>query len=117
MKMPNEVSEDYIDAVLENLMAAKFVDAPTYMFEVSPRVVVAFAVRNANKNFGDLPLEDRKLLARIGRCRYSCELYIEAKARVLNKKVIYVEGGVPLEPMSKPDTPTGESTDQEGSFL
>ncbi len=112
--MPNETLH-YIMAVLENLRSGKFADAPDYIFEVPPRDVVAFAVKNADKNFGELPLEDRKLLARIGRCRYSCELYLEAKARALNKKVVYVEGGRPPGHGAS-GTGGGDSSDQEGSF-
>ncbi|HVT13761.1 MAG TPA: hypothetical protein VHE55_15965 [Fimbriimonadaceae bacterium] len=66
---------------------------------VKPEVTYAFAAALKNKAFGDLPKAKRRLLARIGRCRYSCEVYLEAKAWLSEKKLVYVDGGVPVGPV------------------
>lgn len=45
---------------------------------------------------------DKKLLARIGLCKFSTELYLRAKAEAMGKELVFVENGqaiaeVPVE--------------------
>ncbi|HVT13766.1 MAG TPA: hypothetical protein VHE55_15990 [Fimbriimonadaceae bacterium] len=67
---------------------------------VPPETVRALAKRIVQRSLSDLPKEDHILLAKIGACRFATELYLQAKADALGKRLVLTENGVPL-----PDVP------------
>ncbi|HWA82448.1 MAG TPA: hypothetical protein VG820_03380 [Fimbriimonadaceae bacterium] len=83
-------------AFLKDLKARNVISP---MAALRPEVIYAFAAAMRDKTFGELPKAKRRLLARVGRCRYSCEVYLEAKAWLSGKKLVFVgAGGVPVGP-------------------
>ena len=64
---------------------------------VRPHVIRRFVALTNGVHFSRLSIAKRRLLARIARCRFSCELLLEYTAHIQGKRLEYVQNGIPVE--------------------
>jgi hypothetical protein len=89
---------------------------PRMMYSLPPEEVVRFAIANVGKSFQQLTIDEKLKLAEIAKCRYCCELYLEAKAAALHKQVVYVHKGRPVGPVHDESKPEQSKESKEDEF-